>query len=319
MTTTVDVLTSAERWLGTTEQPLGSNNVPGITDWYGIRGAWCAMFISRVFYDAGMPLPASTPKGFAWVSAGFNWMRQQGWHMFTDWRQAQPGDLIAWEWGTTAGGYDHISMVWKNDEQFVTIGGNERDRVKFEFFGAPGGAALFARPPFDDVSTPAPPPTPQTVWRRGSSGNFVREIQRIVGTSVDGSFGPATEAAVKVWQAKVGVAADGVWGPATQLATDRLFAYLAGIGNTSPSMDPGLAAFLTALNAATRQVLRMGSSGDAVKILQTLLEKKGIPVGGIDGKFGPGTNHAVTFFQRDRGLAPDGIVGPVTWAALVQP
>ena len=155
MTTSADVLNGARSWLGTAEQPGGSNNVPGITDWYGVRGAWCAMFVSRVFHDAGMPLPASTPKGFAWVSAGFDWFRRQGWEMFTDWHQARPGDLIAWEWGSTPGGFDHISIVESNDAGgFITIGGNERDRVKREFFGAPGGAALFARPPY---SVPAPP------------------------------------------------------------------------------------------------------------------------------------------------------------------
>lgn len=161
MTTADDVLNGARSWLGTTEQPRGSNNVPGITDWYGLRGAWCAMFVSRVFYDAGMPLPASTPKGFAWVSAGFDWFRSQGWHMFTDWREAQPGDLIAWEWGTTAGGYDHISIV-EGQGPFTTIGGNERDTVKLEFFGAPGGAALFARPPYAVPAEPVPdvPPSP---------------------------------------------------------------------------------------------------------------------------------------------------------------
>lgn len=162
MTTPDDVLAEARRWLGTREQPPGSNNVPGITDWYGLRGAWCAMFVSRVFFNVGMPLPASTSKGFAWVSAGFDWMkRQPGWRLFTDWREAQPGDIVAWEWGWTAGGFDHVSIV-EAQHPFTTIGGNERDSVKREFFGVPGGAALFARPPYsipdvpqeDDMSKP---------------------------------------------------------------------------------------------------------------------------------------------------------------------
>lgn len=178
MTTANDALASAEKWLGTTEQPPGSNNVPGVTDWYGIQGAWCAMWISRVFFDAGMPLPASTPKGFAWVSAGFDWFQRQGWLMFTDWRQARPGDLIAWEWGSTAGGFDHISMVWENERQFITIGGNERDRVKFEFFGAPGGAALFARPPFDPPPTPEPDDmTPEQAAQLNAISDAVASIQ----------------------------------------------------------------------------------------------------------------------------------------------
>ena len=36
----------------------------------------------------------------------------------------------------------------------------------------------------------------------------------------------------------------------------------------------------------------------------------------MDGKFGSGTYHAVTSFQANNSLVPDGIVGPATWAVL---
>lgn len=192
MTVAIDVLNEAERWLGAHEQPPGSNYVPGVTDWYyGSRpgqntGAWCAVFVSKVFWNAGMPLPASTPKGFSWVSAGFDWFRKQGWHMFTDWRQAEPGDLIAWEWGQTAGGFDHISIV-KTRQPFVTIGGNERDMVKQEFFGAPGGAALFARPPWKGNSDPVHQPGQH---KETDMLSFVNTDGReeIIGLSPDGTL-----------------------------------------------------------------------------------------------------------------------------------
>lgn len=64
-------------------------------------------------------------------------------------------------------------------------------------------------------------------------------------------------------------------------------------------------------------VLRRGSRGPEVAELQTRLRAAGLPVG-VDGDFGPATELAVMRFQADQRLAPDGIVGPATWAALLK-
>jgi len=52
--------------------------------------------------------------------------------------------------------------------------------------------------------------------RVGSRGAAVMEVQKLVGVTADGAFGPMTEAAVKVWQANVGLYADGIFGPASR-------------------------------------------------------------------------------------------------------
>ncbi len=49
----------------------------------------------------------------------------------------------------------------------------------------------------------------------GAKGAAVKKIQKIVGVTVDGSFGTATEAAVKKWQKAHKLTADGKVGPAT--------------------------------------------------------------------------------------------------------
>lgn len=64
-------------------------------------------------------------------------------------------------------------------------------------------------------------------------------------------------------------------------------------------------------------VLRRGSEGDAVEDLQARLRKKGFPVT-LDGDFGPATELAVRALQSRAGLKPDGIVGPKSWAVLVE-
>lgn len=53
----------------------------------------------------------------------------------------------------------------------------------------------------------------------GSTGVNVEKWQKIIGVTVDGKFGPATETATKSWQTKHGLTADGVVGPKTWNAT----------------------------------------------------------------------------------------------------
>jgi peptidoglycan hydrolase-like protein with peptidoglycan-binding domain len=59
-------------------------------------------------------------------------------------------------------------------------------------------------------------------------------------------------------------------------------------------------------------MLRVGSRGSDVTRLQNSLNSAGFNAGGADGIFGPRTAAAVRAFQRARGLASDGVVGPNT-------
>lgn len=66
----------------------------------------------------------------------------------------------------------------------------------------------------------------------------------------------------------------------------------------------------------THPVLRRGARGQAVADLQDLLSIAGHDPGAADGAFGPATEAAVRGFQAVEGLTRDGVVGPLTWAAL---
>lgn len=59
-------------------------------------------------------------------------------------------------------------------------------------------------------------------------------------------------------------------------------------------------------------VLRKGSKGDGVKIMQEAL---GIPA---DGDFGPGTERALKEWQTENGLTADGVAGPATFGKLLE-
>ena len=138
----------------------------------------------------------------------------------------------------------------------------------------------------------------QPTIQLGSTGDAVRRAQRALrrtpdlGLVVDGIFGPLTEAAVKEFQQGAGLTADGVIGP---LTWDAL-----------PDGGP-------------MPMLQMGSTGEVVRSLQTVLTN-GAPgqwnttPQGIDGDFGPHTRAAVQAFQTWGGVSDDGIVGDQTWS-----
>ncbi|MBV9824563.1 MAG: peptidoglycan-binding protein [Alphaproteobacteria bacterium] len=132
----------------------------------------------------------------------------------------------------------------------------------------------------------------------GATGDTVRRLQRALrrtpdlDISADGTFTPALEAAVKNFQTGVGISADGIVGPLTW--------------NALPDGGP-------------MPTLREGSSGAAVKSLQTLLTNGasgewGVTPAGIDGVFGPKTKASVQAFQAWGGVVVDGVVSDATWS-----
>jgi N-acetylmuramoyl-L-alanine amidase len=74
----------------------------------------------------------------------------------------------------------------------------------------------------------------------------------------------------------------------------------ADMGNSSP----------TPVTPQFPPTLRLGSTGDDVKLLQQAL----LP---HDGTFGPATDAALRHYQTSKGLTADGICGPKTWAAIL--
>ena len=75
-------------------------------------------------------------------------------------------------------------------------------------------------------------------------------------------------------------------------------------------------AVITFFQSAEAAVYRQGSTGDAVRTIQTKLKNWGYFSGTIDGIYGPKTEEAVKYFQRKNGLTADGVVGPATLRAL---
>ncbi|GGT59425.1 peptidoglycan recognition protein family protein [Streptomyces purpureus] len=131
------------------------------------------------------------------------------------------------------------------------------------------------------------------VWpvvRSGDSGRQVVALQHLLvrygqPVTVDGAFGPATEAAVREVQTVNHATKDGIAG-----------------------------------NQVWHQVVvpvRLGDTGAAVSALQTLLATGGVPTA-VDGVFGAATETSVTGFQSARQLPADGVVDARTWGRLLE-
>lgn len=141
---------------------------------------------------------------------------------------------------------------------------------------------------------------PWPLVRQGDRGQSVRDVQHLLrarghSLEVDGIFGPVTDGAVRAYQEDNSLTVDGIVGPATW-------------------------------RAVIVQVA-LGSRGDPVRAVQEELKIR-VEAGNpdldveVDGVFGPRTDAAVRTFQRGVSLAVpsfpvDGVVGPLTWQALV--
>jgi len=66
--------------------------------------------------------------------------------------------------------------------------------------------------------TPKPVPARRPTLRRGDTGPAVRELQAALGVTVDGAFGPATDAALRKFQRLREMLPDGIAGPQTWAA-----------------------------------------------------------------------------------------------------
>lgn len=71
-----------------------------------------------------------------------------------------------------------------------------------------------------------------------------------------------------------------------------------------------------AANLSGYPVLKSGSKGGSVTVLQRLLVANGAKIS-ADGQFGPKTQSAVKSFQKKKKLSADGVVGPATWGKIV--
>lgn len=135
----------------------------------------------------------------------------------------------------------------------------------------------------------------KSVLKRGSTGPEVTELQKLLNywgyyCVIDGIFGSNTEQAVKGFQHRVFLPENGI---VNSLTWQALYT-----------------------GAPIKPILRLGSTGENVKIVQKVLSWNGYYNFKIDGDFGTITKVAVVNFQNTVNLPANGIVESRTWHAL---
>jgi peptidoglycan hydrolase-like protein with peptidoglycan-binding domain len=135
------------------------------------------------------------------------------------------------------------------------------------------------------------------VLKEGSTGDAVKELQELLkkydtyAGAIDGLFGPLTKKGVIAFQHRVFLEEDGI---VDDNAWRALF-------KGAPVDMP---------------ILKKGSKGDLVIIVQNILKSTKDYNGAIDGEFASKLERAVKHLQKRTELPDDGIVEDRTWFEL---
>lgn len=348
----MSILSVAQSQIGIKESPSGSNRVK-YSQWYGLVGPWCDMFVSWCANQAGV---ANIVGKYAYCPSHVNYFKQKGWWHDAEYKP-QPGDIIFF---ARRGVACHVGIVERRNGSYsvTTIEGNtsvsssdnggavmRRVRTYGNPYGS-WGILGFAHPPYSNGNGKVSSGSMRSWLQKGDKGSAVRELQTkliAIGYScgksgADGDFGTDTLNAMKKFQREHGLVVDGEAGVNTMAKLNAI--YNARVGNksikSSSRYDNWVAALQKECNRQgySHQVVdgeagpntlkgcptvKPGARGGITKLIQQRLISLGYPCGrsGADGIFGTGTRAAVVAFQKKRGLTADGIVGPNTWRKLL--
>lgn len=204
--------------LGYKEEP---NKSTKYGKWYADgkfdRLAWCAMFVSWVYENAGTPLPAiNDSDGFRYCPSMLNWARTN--KRIT--HDPKPGDIVLFDWNKdTKSDHTGIFLEWANFEKtvIVTVEGNT------SLSNQSNGGAVMKRKRKISLVQAFISPFEEQGWEvsLNSKGYLVKLVQNALKKNgfnvvVDGDFGAETHNAVVKYQTSKGLTPDGVVGPITQ-------------------------------------------------------------------------------------------------------
>lgn len=253
---------------------------------------WCAAFVSAVgMYAVERYKLACKPYELIPASAACDPMieayQRLGRWVENDAYLPSPGDIVFYDWqdsgsGDNQGSSDHVGIVAEvSGDAIVVIEGNYSDQVKRRTIQRNARYIRgYGLPDYERWAA--------TAGAEPQEGGVII----IVDTPVNGTSGNAADSADSQAQNTHSAEIDE--------------------NGTSESRA-------TALLPVLRKGDGVGNPSEIVRAAQLLLIGRGFGCGpwGADGEFGQATYGAVCQFQRARGIAVDGVLGPESWAALL--
>jgi uncharacterized protein (TIGR02594 family) len=205
----------------------------GYFSWCGCTVGYCvAKSGARPVYMKGVDT-----KSFLWAQAWLDWG--------TPVTDPQAGDVLVFDFGHG----DHHVTLFDHDNgngTWACLGGNQDHQVMISNFRRSQCIGI-RRFPAAGAVQPTTPTSIHPEVKLNDVGSVVSELQHLLGVTVDGEFGPETDAAVRAYQATHGLDVDGDVGDQTWAAL------LAG----KPATSAGL---VLATDTVNRIVQLAGSS-----------------------------------------------------------
>lgn len=303
------LLATAAKEIGTVEVPVNKTKYGRFYGWDGV--AWCQIFVWYCLHksgngNGGWEKSAWTPD---WEAEAKRERRNVSLRNNTI--GAEPGMIVHF-YSAAKKRIAHVGIIERvvDRHHIITIEGNTSPSrhgsqrnggqvARRRRYVGPRSSfvASCSMPIWPTGAAIKPDPKSRRTWYVGTSGDQVKTIQRLlgfVGKQVDGVFGGETKLHVRRFQERHGLLVDGVVGNET-------WAKLEAIGEAD---DPDV-------------IVRDGSEGPVVKVLQIQLTELGFPLK-ADGVFGGRTLAAVKGWQAQRGLPETGTVNAVVWKSLAK-
>ena len=293
-----DIVATAATFIGQRE-PTGDdyfikyyNRIAGAS--FSMTTAWCAIFVTVCARLSGVsadviPTYVSCTLGKRWFESRGRY--EKGAYYGGDY-QPKVGDVIFYSSDYTQDKSTHTGLVVSSTEQCAkVIEGNKADAVGYRVIHLHNRYIIGYGRVAEFLDEHGDAPEPAEVLSTVEQFQTWLNSTYSAGLEIDGKYGRLTRAAaIRAYQTecnrqfKAGLEVDGVFGPASK-------------------------------KYGTRALVKVGTRGNFVYIVEGVLGALGLYPGELDGVAGQVLESGIKNYQRAHGLTPDGENGRNTYAA----